>query len=149
MKYDHDVKTLIVGFGFSCVPLLRELDRTGEKYLIVSEKIPNPIWANLKRNGRLNFDLVSSYNTTFYSFDQAERFKSGNGFMDGYPAASEFHDMHLAYYEKYKDRIVGDEVTRIDNYDCFSLVHTESGSVYRAENVVVSTGFRRNIHDAL
>jgi hypothetical protein len=149
MKYDRDVKTLIVGFGFSCVALLRELDRTGEDYLIISEKIPNPIWANLKRNGRLDFDLVSSYNTSFYSFDQAERFTSGNGFVDGYPIASEYHDMHLAYHEKYKDRIVGDDVTRIDNHEGFSLVHTGSGTVYRAENVVVSTGFRRNIHNAL
>ncbi len=148
-KIDQSVKTLIVGFGFSCVPLLRELDRTGEPYVIVSEKIPNPIWANLKRNGRLNFDLVSSYSTSFYSFDQAARFKSGEAFVDGYPTATEFHNMHLSYYEKYKDRIVGDEVLRIDNHDGYSLVHTQGGKVYRAENVVVSTGFRRNIHDAL
>src|SRR5437016_2347174 len=64
MEPKFDVKTIIVGFGFSCVPLLRELDRTGEEYLIISEKMPNPIWANLKRNGRLDFDLVSSYYTS-------------------------------------------------------------------------------------
>src|SRR5216684_7869562 len=101
MELNRDVKTIIVGFGFSCVPLLRELDRTGEEYLIISEKIPNPIWANLKRNGRLDFDLVSSYNTSFYSFDQVKGVTA-----DGYPTAKEFYDTHLSYYEQYKERIV-------------------------------------------
>lgn len=149
MEYDREVNTIIVGFGFSAVPLLRELDRTGDEYMIISEKVPNPIWANLKRNGRLDFDLVSSYQTSFYSFDQARRFMAEGAATDGYPIAKEFHDMHLAYYEQYKDRIVGDEVERIDNHDGYSLVHTVGGAVYRAANVVVSTGFRRKIHDAL
>jgi hypothetical protein len=149
MKYDREIKTLIVGFGFSCVPLLRELDRTGEEYLIVSEKVPNPIWASLKRNNRLDFDLVSSYNTSFFSFDQVERFRAGNGAVDGYPTATEFHDTHLRYREQYKDRIIGDDVTRVENHEGFSLVYTASGTVYRAQNVLITTGFRRKIHDAL
>ncbi len=149
MNYEREVKTIIVGFGFSCVPLLRELDRTGDEYMIISEKIPNPIWDNLKRNGRLDFDLVSSYQTSFYSFDQAKKFQDEGATADGYPTAKEFHDMHLAYYAQYKDRLVSDEVQRIDNHDGYSEVHTVSGAVYRADNVVVSTGFRRNIHDSL
>ena len=149
MQYDREVKTIIVGFGFSCVPLLRELDREGDEYMIISEKIPNPIWANLERNGRLDFDLVSSYSTSFYSFDQAQRFKEEGRAEDVYTTAGEFRAMHLRYYAQYQDRIVEDQVLCIDNHDGYSVIHTEGGKVYRAVNVVVSTGFRRNIHDAL
>jgi len=144
MNADREVTTIVVGFGFSCVPLLREMDRTGEDYLLISEKIPNPIWANLKRNNRLDFDLVSSYYTSFYSFDLVNDFKK-----DVYTTAKEFHDMHLSYYEKYKDKILTDEVKSIENYDGYSIVKTASGTTYRATNVVVSTGFRRKIHDSL
>jgi len=144
MTLDRASKTIIVGSGFSCVPLLRELDRTGEEYLIISEKIPNPIWANLKRNKRLDFDLVSSYYTSFYSFDLVKDFKS-----DMYTTAGEFHEMHLSYHEKYKDKILWDEVVKIENRDDHSVVHTKSGGAHKAANVVVSTGFRRNIHDSL
>lgn len=134
---------LLVGFGFSAIPLLRELDASGAEYTIISEK-NGSIWAQLEREGALDFDLVSSYYTSFYTFDLVEDFSE-----DRYPTAREFYDMHLRYYRKYADRITDDFVTLIENFDDHSLVHTRSGEVYRAKRVVISTAFQRKVHDSL
>jgi hypothetical protein len=143
MSSVKETETIIIGFGFSCVPLLRELDRTGEKYLILSDPAPSSVWSALKRAGRLNFDLVSSYYTSFYSFDLVKDFRK-----DMYPLAGDFYAMHLSYYEKYKDQIIRTHVTRIENHKGFSIVHTDDGS-YKCTNVVISTAFTRKIHDSL
>jgi hypothetical protein len=142
--YTRQAGTIVVGFGFSCIPLLRELDRTGEDYLIISDPAPSSVWSILKAAGRLDFDLVSSYYTSFYSFDLVKDFR-----RDMYPLASEFYAMHLAHYEKYKDRIVGKHVAKIENFDGYSVVHADDGCTYRATHLVVSTAFRRNIHNDL
>lgn len=60
-----ETKTLVIGFGFSTLPLYRELDRTGEEYLIISDPDPKPIWETLRKGGNLDFDLVSSYYTSY------------------------------------------------------------------------------------
>jgi len=135
-----ELKTIIVGFGFSCIPLLRELDRTGEAYLIISDDDPVSVWSILEKSGRLDFDLVSSYYTSFYSFDLVKDPKT-----DFYPIAKDFYAMHLSYYRKYKDKILGAHVSNVENYDGFSIVHTEGGSSYKATNVVFSVGFKREI----
>lgn len=138
-----ETDVLLVGFGFSAVPLLRELDRSGVRYTIVSEQ-DGSIWASLDRAGRLDFDLVSSYYTSFYTFDLVEDFSE-----DRYPTAREFYDMHRRYHRQYRDRIVVDRVTLIENRPDHSIVHTASGERYQARHVVISTAFRRRIHDAL
>jgi hypothetical protein len=112
---------LLVGFGFSAVPLLRELDLSGVSYTIISEK-DGSIWASLERSDGLDFDLVSSYYTSFYTFDLVDDFSE-----DRYPTAREFYDMHLRYYRKYQDRIIVDRVTQIENKTDHSIVHTKSG----------------------
>jgi hypothetical protein len=140
----QQTRTLIVGFGFSCLPLLRELDRTGEEYTIVSDPQAASIWSTLENAGRLDFDLVSSYYTSFYTFDLVKDFK-----RDMYPLASEFYAMHRAYYERYKHRIITKHVTRIENYEGYSYVHTDDGSCYQAGNVVIATAFTRKIHSSL
>lgn len=139
-----ETKTLVIGFGFSTLPLYRELDRTGDEYLIISDKIPTPIWAELKNGGNLDFDLVSSYHTSFYSFNIVKDFKT-----DYYTPAKEYYSMHLEYQEKYKDKIIPDHVTHIENHDGYSIVHTESGTTYKATNVVIATNFKRRILDPL
>lgn len=134
---------LLVGFGFSAIPLLRELDISGVDYTIISEK-DGSIWAGLARSGNLDFDLVSSYYTSFYTFDLVEDFSE-----DRYPTAKEFYEMHLRYYRKYQDRIAADFVTLIENKDDHSIVHTRSGDCYKAKHVIITTAFKRKVHDSL
>ena len=140
----QQTSTVIVGFGFSCLPLLREMDRTGEEYTIISDPQASSIWSTLEKAGRLDFDLVSSYYTSFYSFDLVKDFR-----RDMYPLASDFYAMHLSHYERYKHKIITKHVTRIDNYDGYSHVHTDDGSCYKADNVVMATAFSRRIHSSL
>ena len=63
-----DVGVVVVGLGFSSIPLLRELDARGEDYVIVSEG--NTVWEKLEKVNRLDFDLVSSAHTSYYTFEQ-------------------------------------------------------------------------------
>lgn len=139
----QETDVLLVGFGFSAIPLLRELDLSGVSYTIISEK-DGSIWAALTRSGRLDFDLVSSYYTSFYTFDLVEDFSE-----DRYPTAQEFYEMHLRYYRKYQDRITVDRVSLIQNESDHSIVHTASGERYKAKHVVVSTAFRRRVAESL
>jgi hypothetical protein len=138
-----ETNVLLVGFGFSAIPLLRELDLSGVDYTIISES-DGSIWAKLERSSGLDFDLVSSYYTTFYTFDLVEDFGE-----DRYPTAREYYDMHLRYQRKYKDRITHDFVTWIEDKGDHRLVHTKKGEVYKANHVVISTAFRRKVHDSL
>ena len=133
---------VIVGMGFSVIPLLRELKRTGQEFLIVSGD--NSIWKNMEREGRLDFDLVSSYYSSFYSFDLVNDPKE-----DYYPTAREFYDMHKRHYQQYRAQVVNDLVESIDNYNDHSIIRTQSGTVIEAEKVVVATGFNRKIHAAI
>ncbi|NET41453.1 hypothetical protein [Okeania sp. SIO2B3] len=59
------VEVCIIGFGHSVVPLIRELERTQTEFQIISDK-SNNIWDDLSERERLDFDLVSTYVTTFY-----------------------------------------------------------------------------------
>lgn len=138
-----ETDVLLVGFGFSAIPLLRELDSSGVRYTIVSEK-DGSVWAALARSGGIDFDLVSSYYTSFYTFDLVEDFGE-----DRYTTAQEFYDMHLRYYRQYQDRIVADRVTLIENQRDHSIVHLKSGERIKAKHVVISTAYRRRVVDSL
>ena len=50
---DRDVDIVVVGFGFSAIPLLRELERTGDDFVVISESEGGSIWHTLEREGRL------------------------------------------------------------------------------------------------
>lgn len=139
----RETDTLLVGFGFAAIPLVRELDLSGASYTIVSEK-DGSIWAALARSDGLDFDLVSSHYTSNYTFDLVDDFGP-----DRYPTAKEFYELHLRYYRKYRDRIVADRVTLIENEHGYSLVHTQSGEVFKAKRVVIATAFRRSVNEAL
>src|SRR5262245_19058067 len=65
-------EVLIIGFGFSAIPLLRELERNGIDHLVVSAG-DGSIWDKLERHGRLDFDMVSSMHTSISSFELAQR----------------------------------------------------------------------------
>lgn len=139
----RETDVLLVGFGFSAIPLLRELDLSGVPYTIVSEK-DGSVWASLARSGGIDFDLVSSYHTSFYTFDLVDDFGD-----DRYPTAQEFYDMHRRYYRKYQDRIIVDRVTLIENERDHSVVHTQGGERLRAKHVVISTAYRRRVVESL
>ena len=84
-------EVLIIGFGFSAIPLIRELEKDGINYAVVSNG-DGSIWEKLERHGRLDFDLVSSMHSSLYSFELVNREAK-----DRYPTSKEF----LAFIRKY------------------------------------------------
>ena len=62
-----ECNTIIVGGGFSAMPLIRELDNAGEDYLIINNS--DSIWKQLDETNGLDFDLVSSLHSSTYSFE--------------------------------------------------------------------------------
>jgi hypothetical protein len=133
------IDVVVVGFGFSAVPLIRQLELSGTNYQVVSGE-DNSVWDRLGRAGRLDFDLVSSYLTSFFSFDLAESFDN-----DFYPLATQFYQMHQKWRKIYGGRVIRDQVTRVDNFEDHSVIHTRGGEAIEARHVVFATGFGRAI----
>jgi hypothetical protein len=138
------IDTLIIGFGMTAIPLIRELERTGRAYKVVSSGAGS-IWDQLAAAGRLDFDLVSSYMSTFYSFELA---RSKNT-VSRYPTSREYHEHIKRYQAEFGANLVDDWVTDVVNHETGSRVHTKSGAVYEARHLVFATAFRRLIHDAV
>ena len=134
------IDVCIIGCGFSAIPLIRELDRTQTEFQIISEE-GNSVWDGLSKSGRLDFDLVSAYLTSFYSFDLVSNYKE-----DYYPIAKQFYDMHNRWRKVYENRVIRDFVVRVDNFQDHSVVFTKSGRTVKAKHIVFCTGFRRIIH---
>ncbi len=130
----------VVGGGFSAVPLVRELRRrTGVDFRVVSGE-GDTVWDRLSAVGRLDFDLVSSALTSFYSFAPA-----ADGPGDAYPTAAEFHAAQRGWRREFAARILRDVVVRVENFDDHSVVFTRSGLEFKARHVVLCTGFRRPV----
>src|SRR5262245_59732188 len=111
-------EVLIIGFGFSVIPLIRELERDGINYTVVSNG-DGSIWDKLERHGRLDFDLVSSMHTSLYSFELVNR-KAKNR----YPTSKEFLAFIRKYLNQYSSKALKDFVTSIENYSSRSVIHT-------------------------
>ncbi|MEM9855655.1 MAG: hypothetical protein AAF841_14595, partial [Pseudomonadota bacterium] len=137
-----DIDTLIIGFGFSCIPLVRELENEARDFKIISSGTNH--WNELRKRDRLDFDLVSSKHSSYYSFELV-----GLSTEDAYPTAREFHDLHLKYLARYQHRVIEDWVEHVENYADHSLVRTKRGDVYRAQKLVFATAFKRKITNAL
>jgi hypothetical protein len=135
-------EVLIVGFGFSVIPLIRELERDGVDYTIISSG--ESIWDRLEKHGRLDFDLVSSQHSSLYSFELVNR-----DVEDRYPTAKEFSSFIKAYLAQYRSKVLTDWVTLIENHSSHSIVHTEGGKVFKAKHVIVATAFRRKMNRLL
>ncbi|MCX4244107.1 hypothetical protein [Paraliomyxa miuraensis] len=135
--------TLIIGFGLTTIPLIRELERTGSDYTVISSG-PN-IWEQLEAAGRLDFDLVSSYMSSVYSFELARTKNTESRF----PTAREFHEFIKRYKADHRQKVVEDWVTEVENREAGSVVHTRSGAIYEANNIVIGTAFRRKIHHSI
>ena len=131
------VDILIIGFGYSVIPLLRELELRGQSYTIVSEGMS--IWQHLAHKERLDFDLVSSFHGSVYSFDQVE----ADVTEDYYPTSREFYEYQEVLFSRYYQHVVEDTVTLVENHAAHSAVHTARGQCYEAGHVVFATGLSR------
>lgn len=141
----REIDVLIVGGGFSAMPLVRELDTSGTSWLMVSEMAS--IWQQLEAADAMDFDLVSSLQSSVYSFELVEMLKEqGEDFTDGFPTAREFYAIHKKYALRYADRIHHGRVGSIDNHFDHSIVHLETGEQFRAGHVVIATAFRRKMN---
>ncbi|MEO9617255.1 MAG: hypothetical protein ABJF89_07280 [Parasphingorhabdus sp.] len=148
MVQTQEIDVLIVGGGFSTMPLIRELDASGIGWLMVSEL--TPIWQQLEAADALDFDLVSSLQSSVYSFELVDMLKEqGEAFSDGFPTAREFYAIHKKYAARYADHIHNGRVGHIDNHGDHSIVHLENGKQFRAKHVVVATAFRRKMNSNL
>ena len=144
MSETTKIDTLIIGFGMTAIPLIRELQRSGRDYRVVTGT-GDSVWELFAEAGRLDFDLVSSYMSTFYSFEQA-RTKNA---VSRYPTSSEYHEHIKRYKAEYGANVVQDWVTKVESREDGSLVHTKSGTVYEVRHLVFATAFRRKIHQPL
>jgi len=145
MTETREIDVLIVGGGFSTMPLIRELDASGIGWLMVSPM--TPIWQQLEAADALDFDLVSSLQSSVYSFELVDMLREqGEDFTDGFPTAREFYAIHKKYAARYADHIHNGRVDNIDNHSDHSIVHLESGEQFRAKHVVVATAFRRKMN---
>lgn len=135
-------KNIVVGFGFSAIPLIKELENSGEPFLIISGK--DTMWRALENRNRLDFDLVSSKFTSFYSFDLVEQLSD-----DTFPASREFYEYQMRYFKRYEDRIIDDHIELVENLDDCTLLRTKSGKTYQAENVILATGYSRKITESI
>ena len=133
---------LIVGYGLSIIPLLRELKNDGIDYTIISDG--QSIWDKLEEEGRLDFDLVSSRHTSMYSFDLVNQ-----SVKDDYPTSREFLDFQRKYLDEYQSAVIKDYVVAVKNFKDHSLVSTRSGKTYEARHVIFATAFKRLMNKQL
>eukprot|EP00985_Skeletonema_marinoi_P015819 scaffold8274_cov157-Skeletonema_marinoi.AAC.4 len=139
-----EVGTLIVGFGFSVITLLRELEKSGhDNYTLISEG--KTIWEHLHDNDKLHFDLVSSYVTSVLTEDQV----ANPAAEDYFPTARWYYEYHMRIMEPFRDKVVKGRVCRVENYSSYSVAYTDDGRVYKATNIVFGTGFNRPHNEVL
>jgi hypothetical protein len=136
-------ETLIIGFGLTAIPLIRELERSGRDYKVIASG-PS-IWDRLEQAGRLDFDLVSSYMSTIYSFEQVRTKIT----VSRYPTAKEYQAFLKRYQAEFGEHVIDDWVTAVESHEAYSVVHTKSGAVYETKNIVIATAFRRKIHQSI
>ena len=159
-----EIDTVVVGGMFACIPLLIELDKSNNSYVIISNLYNgkyNSIWREMESQNRLYFDLVSSLHTSYYSYDLVNESS-----QDRYPTSKEFHQYqknHLKKYENDTSKMIDGKVIKIDNFENYSIVHyicnktskTSDSTVnnnvnwIKCKHVVLGTGFKRAIHKEL
>jgi hypothetical protein len=135
-------EVLIVGFGFSVIPLIRELERDGIDYVVVSSG--DSIWDKLEKHARLDFDMVSSMHTSLYSFELVKRDSK-----DRYLPVKEFQAFIKQYLAEYDSKVINDWVTLVENHASGSIVHTRGGRVFSAKHLVCATAFKRRMNQTL
>ena len=136
-------EVLIIGFGLSAIPLIRELERDGIDYAVVSDG-DGSIWDKLEKHGRLDFDLFSSLHTSLYSFELVNRDPK-----DHYPTSKEYSAFIKRYLSQYGSKVIKDWVTSVENHPSHSIVRTQNGRLFDAKHLVISTAFRRRMNRLL
>ncbi|MDD9967474.1 MAG: hypothetical protein OXR73_14665 [Myxococcales bacterium] len=135
---------VIVGFGYSVIPLVRELQREGRRFVVISDG--ESVWEQLERADRLDFDLVSSAHSSLFSFELVKQRKVS----DSYLTAREFLEHQRALRRTYApETLVRDRVVEIQNHSDHSLVLTRDGRRFHAKHVVVATAFKRELMGVL
>src|SRR5262249_22034729 len=111
---------LIIGFGLSVIPLIRELERDNINYAVLSNG-EGSIWDRLEKHDRLDFDLVSSVHSSMYSFELVNRETK-----DRYPTSKEFIAFIRKYLTQYSSKVVKDFAVSVANHSSKSVIHTRS-----------------------
>ena len=137
------VEVLIIGFGLTAIPLIRELEEDGIDYAVVSGG-DGSIWDKLEKHGRLDFDLVSSVHSSLYSFELVNR-----DAKDRYPTSKEYFAFIKKYQTQYSSKLINDWVTHVENHSTHSVVHTKSGRIFEAKHLVMATAFKRKMNQQL
>ena len=137
------MEVLIIGFGFSAIPLIRELERDGINYAVVSNG-EGSIWDRLEKHGRLDFDLVSSVHSSLYSFELVNR-----DAKDRYPTSKEYLAFIRKYLTQYSSKVIKDWVTSVENHSTHSIVRTQNGRIFETKHLVISTAFKRKMNQLL
>jgi hypothetical protein len=135
-------EVLIIGFGFSVIPLIRELERDGIAYVVVSSG--ESIWDKLEKHARLDFDMVSSMHTSLYSFELVKRDSK-----DRYLPVKEYQAFIKKYLAEYNSKVIDDWVTLVENHASHSIVRTKGGRVFAAKHLVCATAFKRRMNQLL
>ena len=133
---------MIIGFGFSVIPLIRELERDGIDYVVVSSG--DSIWDRLEKHARLDFDMVSSMHTSLYSFELVKRDSK-----DRYLPVKEYQAFIKKYLAEYSSKVINDWVTLVENHASHSIVRTKGGRVFSAKHLVCATAFKRRMNQLL
>jgi hypothetical protein len=133
---------LMIGFGLSVIPLIRELERDRIDYVVISSG--DGIWNRLEKNARLDFDMVSSMHTSLYSFELVKRDSK-----DRYLPVKDYQAFLKEYTDEYNSKVISDWVTSVDNHATHSIVRTQGGRVFAAKHVVCATAFRRRMNQVL
>jgi len=134
---------LIIGFGLSVIPLIRELERDNINYTVLSNG-HGSIWDRLEKHERLDFDLVSSVHSSMYSFELVNRETK-----DRFPTAKEFIAFIRKYLTQYSSKVVKDFVVSVANHSDKSVVHTRSGRIFETKHLVIATALRRRMNEVL
>jgi hypothetical protein len=135
-------EVLIIGFGLAAIPLIRELERDGINYAVISDG--ESIWDKLEKHDRLDFDLVSSMHTSLYSFELVNRDAA-----DRYLTSKDFYSFIRKYRSQYNFKVINDLVTLVENHPSHSVVRTQSGRTFAAKHLVISTAFKRRMNQLL
>ena len=145
-KFDGKIistEVLIIGFGFSAIPLIKELESDGINYVVISNG-SGSIWDKLEKQGRLDFDLVSSMHSSLYSFELVN-----HDAKDRYLTAKEYLAFIRKYLTQYSSKVIKDWVTLVENYSSHSVVHTQGGRIFETKHLIIATAFRRRMNELL
>eukprot|EP00657_Telonema_sp_P-1_P006823 TRINITY_DN2626_c0_g1_i1.p1 TRINITY_DN2626_c0_g1~~TRINITY_DN2626_c0_g1_i1.p1 ORF type:complete len:268 (-),score=61.36 TRINITY_DN2626_c0_g1_i1:298-1101(-) len=139
-----EVEVCIVGGKFATCPLIRELERTGTSYVVVDKDAPS-IWESLEQAG-IDFDLVSSQSSSYYSFGLGEVYEGSY-----FPMGSEFLAFQRKWFSRIHDRskFISDEIILVEHTASSVMCTSKAGRRVRAKFAVIGTAFTRAVRSQI